>query len=68
MKETILYGCKIGEPDYMAEVLYECRGWVNKDELMKKGEEWAAKNGYDRLKIKIIDLSIPPDFTKAINI
>ena len=65
--ETLLYGCKIGEPDYMEEILYQCKGYTNKDELMNKGQSWAKSNGYDRLRISVIDLSIPPDFIKAIN-
>jgi len=68
MTETLLYGCKIGQPNYMEEILYQCKGYTNKDELLKKGEEWAKKNGYDRLRISIVDLSIPPNFTKAINL
>ncbi len=32
------------------------------------GENWAKNNGYDRLRISVIDLSIPPNFIKAINI
>lgn len=67
MKETLLYGCKIGEPNYMEEILYQCKGYVNNDEVMTKGKEWAGKNGYDRLRISVIDLSTPPDFIKAIN-
>jgi len=67
-KETLLYGCKIGEPSYMEEILYECKGYVNHVEVMNKGKEWANKNGYDRLRISVIDLSIPPNFTKAINV
>jgi len=66
MKETLLYGCKIGEPNYMEEILYQCKGYVNKDEVMLKGKEWAAKNGYDRLRISIVDLSIPPNFIASI--
>ena len=66
-KETLLYGCKIGDKDYMEEVLYACKGYVNEKELMEKGEQWAKNNGYDRLRIKIIDLSASPDFTKTIN-
>jgi hypothetical protein len=66
MKETLLYGCKKGQPDYMEEVLYACKGYVNKDELIKKGEAWAEKNDYDRLRVSVIDLSTPPDFTKTI--
>jgi len=68
MKETLLYGCKIGEPAYMEEILYQCKGWVNQDEVMAKGKEWAAKNGYDRLRISVVDLAIPPNFKKAINV
>ena len=66
-KETLLYACKIGEPNYMEEVLYQCKGYVNHDEVMKSGEAYAAKNGYDRLRISVVDLSTPPNFTKAIN-
>ena len=65
-KETLLYGCKIKEPDYMEEILYQCKGYTNKEELLKKGESWAIKNGYNRLRISIVDLSIKPDFKKTI--
>ena len=65
--ETILYGCKVNDPDYMEEVLYACKGYTNLDELKHKGEQWAKDNGYNRLRISIIDLSTPPDFTKTIN-
>ncbi len=68
MTETLLYGCKINEPDYMEEILYQCKGYVNKDEMLNKGKEWANKNGYNRLRVSVIDLSIPPNFKKAIKI
>jgi hypothetical protein len=66
MKETLLYGCKIGEPDYMEEILYQCKGYVNKDEVMAKGTQWAKNSGYDRLRISVIDLSTPPNFIQTI--
>jgi hypothetical protein len=66
--ETLLYGVKIGEPDYMADVLYECKGYVNNDELMAKGKVWADANGYDRLRVSVIDLSTPPNFAKTVNV
>jgi hypothetical protein len=66
MKETLLYGCKIGQPDYMEEILYQCKGYVNKDEVMAKGTQWAKDNGYDRLRISVIDLNTPPNFLQAI--
>lgn len=67
MKETLLYGCKIGDPNYMEEILYQCKGYVNHDELMAKGQAWAAKNNYDRLRISVVDLSTPPNFAATIN-
>lgn len=66
MTETLLYGCKIGDPKYMEEILYQCKGYTNETELMKKGEEWAARNGYDRLRIAKINLATPPDFKGTI--
>jgi hypothetical protein len=66
-KETLLYGCKIGQPDYMEEILYHCKGYTNKDELIKKGEKWAKENNYDRLRVHVVNLAIAPDFTKTIN-
>ena len=51
----------------MEEILYECKGYTNKDELLAKGEAWAKNNGYDRLRISVIDLSIVPNFIQSIN-
>jgi len=56
----------VGDPDYMEEVLYACKGYVNKEEVMNKGNEWAKANGYDRLRLAVIDLSTPPNFIKTI--
>jgi hypothetical protein len=50
----------------MEEILYQCKGYVNQEDLMTKGQSWAAANGYDRLRISVIDLSIPPNFQKSI--
>lgn len=66
--ETLLYGCKIEQPDYMEEILYQCKGYTNKEELLNMGKQWAEKNGYNRLRIKEINLSQKPNFTEAINI
>ena len=68
MKETLLYGCKIDQPNYMEEILFQQKGYVNQKELMDHAEKWAEKNGYNRLRIHIIDLSVQPDFKKAINL
>lgn len=65
--ETLLYACKIGDPDYMEEILFQCKGYTNLEELKTKGEKWAQENGYDRVRISVIDLSTPPDFAGTIN-
>lgn len=69
--ETLLYGCKIGEPNYMEEILYHCKGYTNKKELISKGKTWAKDNGYDRLRIAEINLTnqktITEQFIKSIN-
>ena len=44
MKVTLLYGCKVGEPGHMEEILYECKGYVNKDKLLVHGQKWAKEN------------------------
>jgi hypothetical protein len=68
MIETLLYGCRIGEPNYMDEVLYSCKGYVNKEDVMKRGKLWAKENGYDRLRIHIVDLGDVPNFKKSISL
>lgn len=67
-KETVLWGVKIGDPDYLEEVLYKCKGYVNNEELIAHAKVWAKNNGYDRLRISVIDLAIKPDFVKSITI
>lgn len=68
MKTTVLYGCKIEAPDYMEEVLYECKGYVNKDELLDHASKWAKENNYNRLRISVYDLNEKPNFIKSINL
>ena len=67
LTETILWGCKADAPDYMEEVLYQCKGYVNQTELMDKGKAWAEKNNYNRLRISVIDLAIAPNFVNTLN-
>lgn len=61
MKATVLYGCKIGQPDYMEEVITE------HEDRIEAARKWAENNGYDRLRVATIDLGTPPDFKKTIN-
>jgi len=66
MKETLLYACKIEEPQYMEEIIYQCKGYTNEKELMQKGGAWAKENGYNRLRIHVIDLTQKPNFINTI--
>jgi len=66
MIETLLYGCKIGAPNYMEEILYQCKGYTNEKDLMEKGKDWAEKNGYDRLRISKINLLEKPNFLNTL--
>jgi len=50
----------------MEEIIYQCKGYTNEKELMKKGKEWSKANGYDRLRISVIDLTQKPNFIKTI--
>jgi len=58
--EQVLYGTKIGEPNYMEDIIS-----IYPSEF-KKATEWAKRNRYDRLRVSKIDLSIKPDFKGTI--
>jgi len=60
MKTKALFAVKVGQPDYMEELI------TDKAEMIERAKEWALKNGFDRLRIAVIDLDTPPDFTKTI--
>lgn len=63
MVEYVLYGTKIGEPDYMEDLLF-----VDKEEIVinKKLTDFLKSKGYDRLRVSKSDMREKPDFTKAI--
>lgn len=57
--ETILYGTKIGEPDYMEQIITADAAKI------AEATEWAKENGFDRLRIFEWDGSAP-NFGKAV--
>lgn len=61
--EYVLYGTKIGEPDYMEDLLF-----VDNEEIVinKKLTDWLKLKGYDRVRVSKSDMREKPDFTKAI--
>lgn len=57
--ETILFGVRIGEPDWK-EVLI-----TNNPDKIEDAKKWALANGFDRLRVSKIDIMEKPDFTKT---
>lgn len=55
----ILWGTKIGRPDHEEQLITEV-------ERIPAAMEWAKKNGFDRLRVAAIDMSVKPDFTKSV--
>lgn len=62
MKEKILWAVKIGDPDYMEQII------TTNESQFKEARAWAESNGFDRFRVAEIDLATPPDFTKTINL
>lgn len=62
MKVKTLWATKIGDEDWQEQLITESE----KD--IPAASEWAKQNGFDRLRIAVIDLSTPPNFGKTVNI
>ena len=62
MKEKLLYGTKVNEPEYMEQLL------STQPENFDKVIVLAKRDGFDRFRISTVDLSVIPDFTKTLNI
>jgi hypothetical protein len=58
--EQVLWGCRVGMPDYMEEIL------STKPENFDRVEARAMQDGWDRFRVATIDLSTPPNFTGTI--
>ncbi len=59
--ETVLYGVKIGDEDWQEQII------TTNPKAIESAKAWAKANGFDRLRVAKIDLSVPPDFRKAVN-
>lgn len=62
-KEFILWGVKIGEPNYMEEVITTQTDLA----IIEKAREWAIENGFDRLRVSGFNWEMP-DFISPIKI
>lgn len=63
MKETILYGLPKGSTERYEEVLLLTKATPEK---IAKVKALAAKDGFHSFRVAEIDLSIAPDFGKAV--
>ena len=63
MRETLLYGIPKDETERYTEVLLLSNATPSK---IKQVKELAAKDGFHSFRVAVIDLSTPPDFTKAV--
>jgi len=60
MIERILYGTRKGAPAWQEEII------TNQEKRFDEAKAWAKRNGFDRFRVAEIDLTVAPDFTKAI--
>ena len=58
--ERILYGTRKGAPAWKEEII------TNQEKRFDQAMAWAKRNGFDRFRVAEIDLTVAPDFTKAI--
>lgn len=63
--ETILYGTRVGEPDWREEIIYGGPSDSMPEGAIDRAKDWATANGFDRLRVFEWDGSAP-DFVKAV--
>lgn len=63
--ETVMYGIPKGATERHEEELLLTNATKEKIERVKK---LAAADGFHSFRVAVIDLSTPPDFTKALNV
>ena len=67
--ETLLYGVKIGQPDYMEDLITVATGSnFERDVRLNNAQRWAIENGFHKFRKVVHNLNEKPDFIKAINI
>ncbi len=59
--ETVMWGVKDGDEDWQEVIL------STQPERFETVKVLAAKDGFGRFRIAVVDLSTPPNFAKTIN-
>jgi len=60
MTESILWGIKKGDPNWMQEII------TNDKRNFERAKAWAKRNGFDRFRVAEIDTSKEPNFTNTL--
>lgn len=58
--EQVLYGLKKGDPEWKEQII------STNPKAFKNAIVWAKKAGFVKLKVRTINLEIPPDFARAV--
>lgn len=63
MTETVLYGLPKGATERYEEQLLLTNATPNRIEHVK---QLASRDGFHSFRVAVVDLAVPPDFTKVI--
>lgn len=66
MKEQVIRAVKKGHEDWQEEVIYS--GPPLSKEMHEKCAKWIDDNGFDRMRVSVLDLTVPPDFAATVNV
>jgi len=66
-KETVVWATKVGEESWQEEVVYGGGKLLTEGQL-SDCKEWCKANGFDRIRVKTLDLSVAPNFAQSVNI
>lgn len=61
-KVKILWGVRVGDEDWQEQLITE------DESKIPAAMAWARANGFDRLRVAVVDLSKPPDFRRAVSV
>lgn len=56
----VLFATRVNQPDWEEQLITEY------EERIPAAIEWAKNNGFDRIRIAVLDMSIKPDFSKTL--
>jgi len=59
---TTLWGTRIGAEDWREELI------TDNPALIEQAKAWAEANGFDRIRVAVIDLTVAPDWSKTVNV